>query len=101
MAAKRDGNQIAFRYRSTDSRAGVTRRTAKRLAAALGVDETQAIHMALREMAVRVLPQYRAEGSTPATEAVFTHALNWGSYVLFGLWTLIFIIGYLGAAKPF
>jgi hypothetical protein len=48
-----------------------------------------------------VLPQYRAEGSTPATEAVFTHALNWGSYVLFGLWTLIFIIGYLGAAKPF
>lgn len=61
MAAKGEGKQIAFRYRSTDSRAGVTRRTARRLAAALGVDETQAIHMALREMAVRVLPQYEAD----------------------------------------
>jgi len=48
-----------------------------------------------------VLPKLRAEGSTPATEAVITHALNWGSYVLFGLWALIFVIGYLGAAKPF
>lgn len=68
MAAKSEGKQIAFRYRSTDSRAGVTRRTAKRLAAALGVDETQAIHMALREMAVRVLPQYEADDG-PLTEA--------------------------------
>jgi hypothetical protein len=54
-------NQIAFRYRSTDSATGVTRETAKRLAEVLGVDETQAIHRALRELAVKVLPQYEAD----------------------------------------
>jgi hypothetical protein len=48
-----------------------------------------------------VLPKLRAEGSTPATEAVITYALNWGSYVLFCMWGMIFVIGYLGAAKPF
>ena len=32
--------QIAFRYRMKDSATGVTRSTAKRLADALGVDET-------------------------------------------------------------
>lgn len=61
-------DQIAFRYRAADSTSGVTRRTARRLAAQLGVDETQAIHQALRELAVRVLPQYEAD-DTPLTEA--------------------------------
>jgi hypothetical protein len=50
--------QIAFRYQESDSATGVTRATAKRLANELGVDETQAIHIALRELAKRVLPQY-------------------------------------------
>jgi len=53
--------QIAFRYRATDSAFGVTRETAKRLADHLGVDETQAIHMALHELAVKLLPQYEAD----------------------------------------
>jgi hypothetical protein len=53
--------QIAFRYRPTDSATGVTRNTAKRLAESLGVDETQAIHLALRDLAVRSLPQYEAD----------------------------------------
>lgn len=44
MSARKHNNQIAFRYRSTDSATGVSRETAKRLAAQLGVDETQAIH---------------------------------------------------------
>ena len=56
-----NSNQIAFRYRATDSATGVSRETAKRLAAQLGVDETQAIHIALHEMAMRVLPQYEAD----------------------------------------
>jgi antitoxin component of RelBE/YafQ-DinJ toxin-antitoxin module len=51
-------NQIAFRYRSADSPTGVTRQTAKQIAENLGVDETQAIHLALRDLAVKVLPQY-------------------------------------------
>jgi len=62
MATRNTTNQIAFRYRSIDSATGVTRETAKRLASHLGVDETQAIHYALHELAVRVLPQYEADG---------------------------------------
>ena len=58
MTAKNPSLQIAFRYRPADSPTGVTRKTARRLAEHLGVDETQAIHRALRELAVRVLPQY-------------------------------------------
>ena len=53
--------QIAFRYREVDSPAGVSRETAKRLAETLGVDETQVIHRALRELAVKVLPQYEPD----------------------------------------
>lgn len=54
-------NQIAFRYRTVDSATGVTRETAKRLAEYLGVDETQAVHQALHELAAKVLPQYEAD----------------------------------------
>ena len=54
-------NQIPFRYRPVDSATGVTRDTAKRLASLLGVDETQAIHLALRELASKMLPQYEAD----------------------------------------
>jgi hypothetical protein len=61
MTASTASNQIAFRYRATDSATGVTRDTAKRLAEFLGVDETQAIHMALHELSTRVLPQYEAD----------------------------------------
>jgi hypothetical protein len=71
MSARSISNQIAFRYRSTDSATGVTRATAKRLAEQLGVDETQAIHRALRELAVKLLPQYEAdEGQLTAAQVV-------------------------------
>lgn len=68
MAAPSSTDQIAFRYRAIDSATGVTRETAKRLAARLGVDETQAIHLALHEMAVKVLPQYEPDDG-PLTAA--------------------------------
>lgn len=61
MPTRTPSQQIAFRYRAVDSATGVTRDTAKRLANHLGVDETQAIHYALHELAVRVLPQYEAD----------------------------------------
>ena len=61
MTARAATDQIAFRYRPLDSATGVTRETAKRLAERLGVDETQAIHFALHEMAVKLLPQYEAD----------------------------------------
>lgn len=60
-------NQIAFRYRNADSATGVTRETARRLAEVLGVDETQAIHRALHDLAVKVLPQYEAEDGPLST----------------------------------
>jgi hypothetical protein len=61
MTARATTNQIAFRYRTIDSATGVTRETAKRLAEQLGVDETQAIHRALHDLAVKMLPQYEAD----------------------------------------
>ena len=61
MPARSVADQIAFRYRPADSTTGVTRDTAKRLAERLGVDETQAIHLALHDMAVKLLPQYEAD----------------------------------------
>jgi hypothetical protein len=61
MPSRSSANQIAFRYRATDSASGVTRETAKRLAERLGVDETQAIHQALHALAVKMLPQYEAD----------------------------------------
>lgn len=61
--------QIAFRYRAVDSATGVTRETAKRLAEQLGVDETQAIHRALHDLAVKLLPQYEGDdGPLSATQ---------------------------------
>jgi hypothetical protein len=61
--------QIAFRYRPQDSSTGVSRTTAKRLAETLGVDETQVIHLALHDLAIKVLPQYEAdEGALTKTQ---------------------------------
>jgi len=68
MPTRSSTNQIAFRYRTVDSATGVTRETAKRLAEHLGVDETQAIHRALHDLAVRMLPQYEADDG-PLTAA--------------------------------
>jgi hypothetical protein len=68
MAIRQPNSQIAFRYRPTDGPTGVSRSTAKRLAECLGVDETQAIHLALHAMAVRLLPQYAADDG-PLTAA--------------------------------
>ena len=68
MATRTSADQIAFRYRPLDSATGVTRDTAKRLAERLGVDETQAIHLALHDMAVKLLPQYEADDG-PLTAA--------------------------------
>lgn len=70
MTARAITNQIAFRYRTTDSATGITRETAKRLAEQLGVDETQAIHRALHDLAVKLLPQYEADDGPLTTTQV-------------------------------
>lgn len=69
MTSRTANLQIAFRYRTVDSEAGVTRDTTKRLAEFLGVDETQAIYRALHDLVVRVLPQYeRDDGPLTASQ---------------------------------
>jgi hypothetical protein len=68
MATRLVANQIAFRYRATDTATGITRSTAKQLAERLGVDETQVIHQALHDLAVKWLPQYEADDG-PLTAA--------------------------------
>ena len=61
MTTRSSIDRIGFRRRAAHSTTGVTRDTARRLAQCLGVDKTLAIHHALRDMAVKLLPQYRAE----------------------------------------
>ena len=61
MPSKALSMQIPFRCRNFDSPTGVTRNTAKSLAEKLGVDETQALHIALHQLAVKILPQYESD----------------------------------------
>ena len=68
MTTKVLSPQIPFRYRNVDSPTGVTRETAQRLAQQLSVDETQAIHLALRQLAIKLLPQYEQDDG-PMTAA--------------------------------
>jgi hypothetical protein len=62
--------QIAFRFRAIDSPAGVTRATVTRLANLLDVNETQVIHLALRDMALKILPHYEADGGPLTTTQI-------------------------------
>lgn len=71
MAAKRTAARrkpaaegILLRYRDKDTPYGVTRGTATRLAASLGLSETQVVHVALAKLARQTLPRYEVdEGS--------------------------------------
>ena len=72
MTASTLNDQMVLRYCATDSATGVTRETVKRLAEHLGVDETQAIHRALHDLAVKLLPQYDADDG-PLTAAQVRH----------------------------
>ena len=62
------GDGILLRYRGTDSAYGVSRATTTRLAEALGLSETQVIHVALATLARQTLPHYEADNG-PLTRA--------------------------------
>lgn len=49
---------VLLRFRDKDSREGISRATMRKLAGALDLSETAAIHRALVELAQRYVPQY-------------------------------------------
>lgn len=49
---------LLIRFREKDTREGVTRATMKKIAGALDLTETQAVHRALVEYAGRFVPRY-------------------------------------------
>lgn len=62
--------QIAFRYRTEDSATGLTRETVKQMASLLGMDETQTIHHALRQLANELLPRYEPDEGPLSNEQI-------------------------------
>lgn len=59
--ARHRTSNVILRYRDRDTRFGVSRKTTARLADALGLTETQVIHLALAELAARHLPGYEPD----------------------------------------
>ena len=69
MATPRETAKLLLRFRTSDNRLGVTRATVERLAAELGLNETQVIHYALKRLATELLPAYEPdEGPLTARE---------------------------------
>lgn len=60
--------QLLFRYRGSDTIAGVSRRTVTRVAKTLGLTETQAIHLALARLAKETLPRYEVDDGPLSTK---------------------------------
>ena len=54
-------DHVLFTISTTDSEMGVSRETLSRLVATLGMNETQVLHHALRQLARAVLPAYEAD----------------------------------------
>lgn len=66
---KAAAGRLLLRFRRTDTVAGVSRKTAARLARILGLSETQTIHLALARLAQSTLPRYEPdEGVLSASE---------------------------------
>ena len=54
-------DDVLFALSTTDSEMGTSRETLSRLVATLGMNETQVLHHALRQLARAVLPAYEAD----------------------------------------
>ena len=70
-STRRRTPNVILRYRERDTPFAVSRKTTTRLADALGMTETQVIHLALAELAARHLPQY-APDEGPLKPATFS-----------------------------
>jgi len=69
--ARRRTSNVILRYRERDTPYAVSRKTTALLAGALGMTETQVIHLALAELAARHLPNY-APDEGPLAPATLT-----------------------------
>ena len=56
-----DAEKFLLRLRESDTTMGVSRDTLRKLAGALGVDETTAVHVALAQLREKVLPRYEPD----------------------------------------
>lgn len=54
-------DSLLLKFRTKDTRFGVTRSTVKALASELDVTETQVVHMALSKLAEETLPAYKPD----------------------------------------
>jgi hypothetical protein len=61
MPSSRTADKLLLRFRASDNRLGVTRTTVSRLAKELGLNETQVIHYALKQLAIDMLPGYEPD----------------------------------------
>ena len=60
--------RLLLRYRTRDTRNGVTKHTTLQAAELLGVSETQLVHLALAQLVAREIPQYERDDG-PLTDA--------------------------------
>lgn len=67
MATVVQNQKLLLQFRPKDSRFGITRKTVKKLADALGLSETETALLALAQMRDTLLPAYPADDA-PLTE---------------------------------
>jgi len=65
MTSPRTAEKFLLSFKPNDTRLGVTRATVARLAEELGLNETQAIHYALKRLASEILPAYEPDDGLP------------------------------------
>ena len=63
-------NNLLLKFRSKTTEFGVTRETLKKVAKALDVTETTAVHMAVAKFAKEVLPSYEADDGPLTTQDI-------------------------------
>ncbi len=65
-------DQLPLRFPETDSLSRISRGTLNSLAQILGVNETQAVHLALRRLAEALLPGYEQDNGPLTDEQLET-----------------------------
>jgi hypothetical protein len=70
MPAPTAKKPLLLNFRNGDTRFTVARATLKRLAEHLGLNETQVVHLALKDLAARELPRYAPDDGLPSKSQI-------------------------------